>query len=286
MNGVHNMKIKITTDSTCDLPAHILEELNISVLPITIVKGGAFFKDQVDITPQDIFDHVAAGGDICTTAASNISEYMDFFASFFPEYDALIHVNIGAQFSSCYQNARLAAGEMSNVYPLDSANLSSAQGVLVLEAHRLAQTATDPQVLWEELNQVASRLESSFLVNQLDYLVKGGRCPAIVGMGANLLKLKPALVVSGGTIEVGKKYRGTYEKCAQAYIKDILKDSKNLGSTVIIPTASLSPEAIAQVTSWVEEYGSFTTIIQSIAGCAISCNCGPTTIGIMTLRNS
>lgn len=278
------MQIKITTDSTCDLPAQLLEELNISVLPITIVKGGAHFLDGITITPEDIFNHVSNGGDICTTAAANISEYMDFFTPFLAEYDAVFHINIGGQFSSCFQNTRLAAGELSNVYPVDSNNLSSAQGLLVLEAHRLAQTATDPEVLWAEIKDVASRLDSSFLVNQLDYLVKGGRCPAIIGMGANLLKLKPALVVVDGVIEVGKKFRGTYDKCAELYIKEMLSNPDLDRSIIVVPTAALPEDQVARIMGWVEEYGHFDRIVQSTAGCAISCNCGPSTMGLMTLR--
>ena len=146
------MKIKILSDSTCDLPQELLTQHNITLVPLTVVKGNDQFKDGVTITPAEIFDHVAAGGDLCSTAAVSIGEYEDMFRPHAEANDAVIHINLGSGFSACHQNARLAAEEFDNVYCIDSKNLSTGQGLVVLEACRLAQSATDVESVIKALN--------------------------------------------------------------------------------------------------------------------------------------
>ena len=109
------MKIKILSDSTCDLSQDLLSQYDITLIPLTVIKDGQPYADGVDITPADIFAHVAAGGELCTTTAMNMGEYADFFSKYTSDYDAVFHVNIGSGFSSCYQNACLAAEDFDNV---------------------------------------------------------------------------------------------------------------------------------------------------------------------------
>ena len=137
------MKIKITSDSTCDLSPELLRENDIELFPLFINKGDESFRDGVDIQPADIFAHVAAGGTLCSTAAVPVGVFHDRFAELAKEYDAVFHVNIGSGFSASHQNAVLAAEDLPNVYVIDSRNLSTGQGHVVLEACRLAKTATD-----------------------------------------------------------------------------------------------------------------------------------------------
>ena len=279
------MNIKITADSTCDLSPELLDNYHISLIPLTVIKDGQNYLDGVDITPSDIFAHVASGGALCSTAAINMEEYTHLFEPLSSKYDAVIHINLGSNFSCCHQNALLAAEEFSNVYPIDSMNLSSGQGLLVLEACRLAQEASDITALCEAIKATAKRIDSSFLLDRLDYLAKGGRCSAVMALGANILKLKPCIEVIDGKMQVGKKYRGSFEKCVEAYIKDSLDGNTNLASErLLMPNAALSPEDLAVAEQNVAQYGSFHEVIQTTAGCAISCHCGPRTVGLMALR--
>ena len=170
------MKIKILSDSTCDLPAQLLEKYNISLVPLTVVKDGKEYKDGITITPANIFEHVAAGGELCSTSAANIGEYTDIFEKYAGEYDAVIHINLGSGFSTCYQSACLAAEEFDNVRVIDSKNLTAGQGFVVLKACELAETMDDLDAIVEELNAFTEKVEVSFVVDKLDYLVKGGRC--------------------------------------------------------------------------------------------------------------
>ena len=209
------MKIKITSDSTCDLSPELLRENDIELFPLFINKGDESFRDGVDIQPADIFAHVAAGGALCSTAAVPVGVFHDRFAELAKEYDAVFHVNIGSGFSASHQNAVLAAEDLPNVYVIDSRNLSTGQGHVVLEACRLAKTATDPEEMYRQLNAFAPTVDASFLLDRLDYMVKGGRCSSVVALGANLLRLKPCIEVVDNKMIVGKKYRGSYVKCME-----------------------------------------------------------------------
>ena len=162
------MKIKILSDSTCDLSPEILAKYDITLVPLTVVKNEEAFKDGVTITPADIFDHVAKGGALCSTSAVSVGEYMEYFDRYSKEYDGVIHINIGSGFSACYQNACLAAEEYDNIRIIDSQNLSTGQGLVVLKAWELAQQAQSLDKLKHQLNAFTQKVEASFLVDKLD----------------------------------------------------------------------------------------------------------------------
>ena len=279
------MKIKILSDSTCDLPKALLEQYDITLAPLTVVKGDDQFRDGVTITPAEIFAHVAAGGSLCSTAAVSIGEYSDLFEKYSSEYDAVLHINLGSGFSACHQNALLAAEDFSNVRCIDSRNLSSGQGLLVLEACRLALEMENVDSIVDALNSYAEKIESSFLVEKLEYLVKGGRCSSAAALGANLLNLKPCIELKDGKMAVGKKYRGNYAKCLSAYVKERLEGREDVDRTnVFITWTDVSEESLALVREAVRTYGGFANVYESVAGSTISCHCGPGTLGILFVR--
>lgn len=279
------MKIKIISDSTCDLSAQLIAENDIALTPLTVVKNDEQFKDGISITPAEIFTHVAAGGDLCSTSAVSIGEYADMFEKYCSDYDGIIVITIGSGFSTCYQSASLAAEDSPNVRVVDSQNLSTGQGLIVLKACQLAETATDLDALAEELRTYAGKVEASFVVDKLDYLVKGGRCSSAAALGANLLNLKPCIEVRDGKMTVGKKYRGNYGKCLAAYVKERLENREDIDTTALFITRTVvSDEAYATVRESVAQYGHFENIYETTAGCTISCHCGPGTLGIIFVR--
>ena len=279
------MKIKILSDSTCDLSQELLEKYDISVLPLTVIKDGKPYGDNVDITPAEIFAHVAAGGDLCTTTATNMGEYADWFAKYAAEYDGVIHINLGSGFSSCYQNACLAAEDFDNVRIIDSKNLSTGQGLVVLEACKLAQTCTDLDELKAQLDEFTGRVEASFLLDQLQYMVKGGRCSSVVALGANLLNLKPCIEVKDGKLSVVKKYRGNYAKCLASYAKERLADREDLDrQTLFVTRTPVNDACYDAVKQAVDTYADFQDIYWTEAGCTVSCHCGPSTLGVLFVR--
>ena len=279
------MNIKILSDSTCDLPQEVLEKYNITMIPLSVIKEGEQFTDGVDIVPADIFNHVANGGSLCSTAAINIGEYADWFSKYAGDYDGVVHINISAEFSSCYQNACLAAEEFDNVRVIDSRNLSTGQGLVVLKACELAKECKDLDKLAEQLRAFTDKVEASFLLDRLDYMVKGGRCSAAAALGANLLNLKPCIEVKNGKMAVVKKYRGNYAKCLATYVKDRLsgRDDVDKG-TLFVTRTPVTDECLNAVKDAVAEYNDFETTYWNEAGCTVSCHCGPGTLGVLFVR--
>lgn len=279
------MKIKITADSTCDLSRELVAQYGVQIIPLSVIKGGQSYADGVDIVPEDIFAHVAAGGDLCTTAAVNVADYHSVFSRLAEAYDAVIHVSLGSGFSSCYQNACLAAEEFANVYVVDSQNLSTGQGHVVLEACERARSCDDPAALAEELRALAGRVEASFVLSRLDYMVKGGRCSAVAALGANLLKLRPCIEVKNGKMAVVKKYRGTYAKCLLDYIRDRLGDRSDIvRDKVFLTWTPVEEDALRTAREAVRTIGGFRRVMETTAGCTVSCHCGPGTLGVLFIR--
>ena len=279
------MRIKITADSTCDLSPALLEKYDITLAHLIVNMNGEAFTDGVDITPADIFAHVAAGGDLCSTAALGVGDYQDLFAKFASDYDAVVHISISSEFSSSFQNAYIAATEFDNVRVIDSRNLSTGQGLVVLAACDMSQSCTDLDKLCADLTELTGRVEASFVLDQLKYMVKGGRCSSAAALGANLLNLKPCIEVKDGKMSVVKKYRGNYTKCLTSYVKDRLEGREDLDTKrLFITHTPVNEDSYTAVKEAVANYSNFDEVIESEAGCTVSCHCGPGTLGVLFIR--
>ena len=279
------MKIKITSDSTCDLSREQVAKYDVHIMPLSVAMGENNYRDGVDITPEQIYTHVAKGGDLPKTAANNIADYAEVFAKYSKEYDAVIHLNISAEFSSCHQNACLAAEEFENVYVVDSRNLSTGHGLLVIRAYELAEAGKTGAEIAEELRGMVDRVDASFILNQLEYLKKGGRCSALAVLGANMLKLKPCIEVKDGKMGVGKKYRGAFDKSMKDYIHDRLADRDDLElDRVFVTHSGIDKELIDLAVNTVRELQPFKEICITQAGCTVSSHCGPDTIGVLYMH--
>ena len=265
--------IKITTDSTCDLPAQLLEQHHISVIPLGIVKGGELFRDGENITTADIAAHVDAGGDITTTNAVSIGDYEALFARESARNDAVIHLNIGIGFSCCHQNACLAAEEFDNVHVVDTANLSVGHGLLVLLAAEAAEAGASVEEILAMLAEKIPQVEMSFVLDRLDYMKKGGRCSAVLALGANLLKLHPCIEVQNGKMGVTKKFRGSIEKVVADYLRDRLSGRTDIDHRrcILVDTA-FSDDLAAIARKVLAEVGGFDEVLETKAGCTIFCH--------------
>ena len=276
------MKIKILSDSTCDLSKDLIERNDIGIIPLVVIKDGEAYSDGVTITPDEIFAHVAAGGSLCSTAAVNAADYADIFAQYAKDYDGVVHINIGSGFSSCHQNACIAAEEFDNVVCIDSANLSTGQGLVVLKACELAKTCESLAEIKAKLENYTPKVEASFLLDRLEYMVKGGRCSAAAALGANLLGLKPCIEVKNGKMAVVKKYRGNYAKCLTMYVKERLSNRDDLcHETLFVTHTPVSDECQKSVADAVAQCESFQNTYWTDAGSTISCHCGPGTLGVL-----
>ncbi len=279
------MKIKITADSTCDLSPELVEKNNITLTPLTVSCAGESYRDGVDITPDELYKKIAECGELGSTAAVNVQDYLDVFGGLLREYDAIVHFTISSQMSACYQNACIAAEELGNVYVVDSRNLSTGIGHLVLDACEMAENGVEAGEIKRILDEKKEKLDVSFVVDTLDYLRRGGRCTALAAMGANLLKLHPCIYVKDGEMGVGKKYRGKLAACIENYVRDRLADTSSIDTRRIFITDSGVSEECRQVAERVvRELAPFEEIIHTRAGCTVSSHCGPGTLGVLFYR--
>lgn len=277
-------KIKITCDSTCDLTKEIYERLDVCVKPLGIYLGEELKQDGINVNALEIFDYVSKTGVLPKTSACGIAEYEDFFKPFVDDGYDVIHINLSSALSSCHQNALLAAEEVGHVYVIDSKNLSTGSGHLVMEAAEMAQSGMEAKDIADKLNEMKQKLDVSFVVQTLDYLYKGGRCSGVAVLGANVLKLRPCIEVDPetGSMGVGKKYRGNIHKTLHDYVTDKLSGRDDLNLKRIFVTHSHAPaEVVEEVKALVKELAPFTEVIETIAGCTITSHCGPDCLGIL-----
>lgn len=280
-------KIIITSDSTTDLSPELIERYGIKTLPMGITLGDKTYRDGVDITPDDIYAHQEKYGELPKTAATNIGECVGFFKPLVDGGYSIVHFTISAEMSSTYNNACLAADEFDNVYVVDTRNLSTGGGLLLLAACDMVKEGKSAQEIAFECRDLASRVDASFVIDSLEYLYKGGRCSALSVLGANLLKLKPCIEVKDGTMGVGKKYRGKYAEVLKQYAEDRLQDRADLVPTrVFVTHAGCQPEVVDSIVELVKSKGIFEEVFVTRAGCAVSSHCGANTLGVLFIRNS
>lgn len=280
------MKIQIMTDSTCDLDRAYIEAHKVTVIPLTVnLDGRAYSDNGLDITPDHIFDAVAHGSDLPKTSAINVEDYRRAFTRALKTCDAIVHFAISAEFSSCHANAVLAS-EGLPVYCVDSRNLSSGIGMLVCEAVDMVESGcADPAAIVEHCKSIIDRVDCSFIINRLDYLHKGGRCSMVAMLGANMLHLKPCIEVVDGRMIVGRKFRGSYDRCVKQYVEDRLHDPDALDAKrVFIVHTGLNADQVAIIRKIVDSCKQFEDVHELRAGSTISCHCGENTMGLIYMK--
>lgn len=279
------MRIRVTSDSTCDLSPELIEQYQIAISPLYVVLDGKSYKDTIEITPDKVYEYVERTKKVGSTAALNVSDYLSFFRENLQGYDAIIHFTISSEMSSCYQNACIAAEEFQNVYVIDSRNLSTGIGHLVLDAAEMAAEGKNPKEIVDILNERKKKLDVSFVIDTLKYLALGGRCSSVVALGANLLNLKPTIIVKDGKMVVGKKYRMSLDRALLRYVIDQLGDLDTVDTRRIFVTDSgISDERWQSVEKLLKETLPFEKIYHTRAGCTVSNHCGPNTLGILFYR--
>ena len=280
------MKVKITADSTCDLSRALVERYQIGITPLTVSLGEKSYRDGEDMSPEDIYSYVKSTGSLPKSSAVNIGEYDQFFRRWTQEGWAVVHIGLGSKFSSSCQNAAIAAQEFDNVFVVDSQNLSTGQGLLVLRAAELAQQGYDAETISRRCAEDAAKVEASFVIDSLDYLYKGGRCSALAAFGANVFHIKPCIEVRDGVMEPGKKYRGPIERVILQYVADRLSGREDIDTgRIFITHTRCAPECVRRTEELIRQLvPDFAEILETTAGSTITTHCGPNTLGILFFR--
>ena len=275
------MKVRITADSTCDLSPELLRKYDIGIAPLSVIINGEVFHDGVDVTPRDVFRASEAGQSV-RTAAVNTYEYKEFFREQLKNCDQLVHVCISSEFSTCFADAVEASAGMGNVFVVDSRNLSTGSGLLVLEGAEMAAKGMEGAEIAETLRRRTGLVNASFVVRTVDYLRRGGRCSGLEALGARMLHIRPSIVVRDGKMHPGEKYRGRYEHYLKHYIRDLLENDQNIDFNRVFITHSPSEEGLVRFAiDTVKSYGLFREVLETMAGCTVCSHCGPDTLGVL-----
>ena len=253
-------KVILSADSTCDLSAALIERYQVHMYPLHILLEGRQYADG-EISPDALYEAWWQRKQLPKTSAITPGEYVEYFRQWVEDGYQVVHINLGSNLSSAYQNCCIAAEELGNVYPVDSCNLSTGMGLLVIEAAERIAQGMDGRQVQQEVNALRPYAHASFVLDTLEFLHAGGRCSAVAMLGANLLKLKPCIMVDpahNGAMGVGKKYRGTLDKALVQYTTDQLAGRKDLKlDRVFITHSGMSPERIEMVKKTVEKLAGF-----------------------------
>lgn len=277
----------ITADSTCDLPKELIEKYNITIIPLSILLGENSYGDGIDVFPEDIYNYVEKTGELPKTAAVTPAQYYSVFEEYAAQDKAVVHIALSSAISSSYQNACIAANDFDDVYCIDSKSLCTAMGLLVLKACDYREKGFEAKKIYRKVRNLVSKVSTTFVLNDLEYLHKGGRCSGVAKFSANVLGIKPSIAVDcEGKLDVAKKYRGKIDAVYKQYISDCLKDVNKIDTSriVIADSGGVSPEIISFARGLIEGKGKFDEVIIAKAGCTISSHCGPKTLAVFYIN--
>lgn len=280
-------KVLITCDSSCDIGPELCERYGIVLNPFRINLGDDSYVDGVDITPDDLYAFHDRTGQLPKTSATNVAEHTEFFKKHLEDAEELIFFTISAKMSANYQAAQLAAEELENVYVIDSANLSTGVGLLVLTAADMAEQGKSAAEICAEIERLRPMVNASFVIDSLEYLHKGGRCSALAALGANLLKLKPCIEVKNGAMGVAKKYRGRFEDVIQTYAKERLTHPDQIVTDrVFVTHAGCDQAVVDSVVKIVKENLNCKELFVTRTGSTVSVHCGRNTLGVLFIQKT
>ncbi len=277
--------VKIISDSTCDLSKDLLEKYDVSILPLHVVLGEKECEDGVEISPDEIYRWSDENGVTPKTSAPALDKTMELFKPFVEEGREVVCFSISEDMSTTANVMRLAAEELNAshlVTVIDSANLSTGIGLLVIEAAIMAQEGKKASEIAARLEELKPLVRSSFVVDTLTYLYRGGRCSGLAALAGGVLKLHPKIVVESGKMKPAKKYRGKIDKVILEYVKDMEADLKaSKRDRVFITHSGCDDETIEMVRAYLKNLNIFGEILVTRAGGVISSHCGPGTLGVL-----
>ena len=282
------MSVKILSDSTCDLSKELIEKYDIEVLPLHIVLGDKEYLDGVEIGPDEIYEWSDANKTTPKTSAASITDMMDLYEKYEKDYDEMVIFSISGKMSTTVNVMRMAAEELEieeRVFVVDSENLSTGGGHLVIEAALMAQEGKSAKEIVDYVTELRPRVRASFVVDTLTYLHRGGRCSGVAALAGSALKLHPKILVEDGAMKPDKKYRGKMKKVILDYAKEMepqLLEAKK--DRVFITHSGCEAEVLESVKEYLESLNHFDEILTTRAGGVISSHCGPGTLGVLYIE--
>ncbi len=278
------MKIAISAESTIDITQELVEEYEINVVPFTVILGDRAGADG-EITADEIMDFVNKNKILPKTSTVNENQYDEHFSKLLKKYDAVIHFSLSSELSAACGNAINSAKKFDNVYVVDSRSLSTGIALLAFYARTLADKGFSASEIYEKCLKRVPYVQASFELKRVDYLYKGGRCSALAFLGANLLRIRPQIIVKDGKMIAGKKYRGNFDHVVNNYVRDILEQFDNPDlERIFITYTTASKEMIEGIRKTLAERG-FKKIYITRAGGTITSHCGEDCLGILYIND-
>ena len=284
------MSVKIIADSTCDLTKELLEKYDISIIPLHIVLGEKEYRDGSEISPDEIYQWSDTNKEAPKTSAISISDAMEIYEACAKTHDEIVCFSISGQMSTTVNVMRMAAEELEleledRIHIIDSANLSTGGGLLVIEAAIMAQEGKSASEIVDAIEVLKPQVRATFIVDTLTFLHRGGRCSGVAALAGGALKLHPKIVVENGAMKPDKKYRGKMNSAIMTYVKDLEEQIKNARADRVFLTHSGCDEALLQsIYDYVKELNIFEEIHITRAGGVISSHCGPGTLGLLFIE--
>ena len=282
--------VKILSDSTCDLSQELLDKYHINILPLHVLLGEKDHKDGIDITPDEIFQWSDVNKTTPKTAAPTIEDAVECMRPLLQDGSELLCFAISGSMSASLNVMRLAGEELEaqeRVFPFDSQNLSTGIGLLVIEAACMVQEGMETKEIVQRLKELRPKVRSSFVVDTLTYLHRGGRCSGMAALAGGMLKLHPKIVVMEGKMDVSKKYRGSLPKVVKAYTQDLEEQLKKARpERVFITHSGCDPKIVKEVECYLRSLSVFQEILETRAQGVISSHCGPGTLGVLFIEDA
>ena len=276
--------VVITADSTCDISEALKERYDIRIIPLTILLGEDSYLDGVAFTTADIYTRYRKDGTLPKTSAPGIQQFIDFFTPILEAGCEIVHLDISSELSGSFNNACIAAEELEGVYTVDSRTLSTGVALLAIEGAECRDRGMSAAEIAAHLNTLKEKVDTSFVLDTLEFMWKGGRCSGVTALGANLLRLKPGLEMHDGKLGVYKKYRGSIQSVYRQYTRDRLTADIRPNHIFVTDSGEVPEETLSELTDIVREAVPEAEIHRVKAGCTVTSHCGPKTFGVLFIR--
>jgi DegV family protein with EDD domain len=272
--------IHILSDSCSDLSTDLRARYQIDTIPLYITLADITYRDG-DLTFRELFQSVKETGQLPKTAAPSVVDFEQFFSSHSGD---IIFISIGSKISATYQSACLAAQEMPErrIQIIDSNNLSTGIGLLVLEAADLRDQGLEIEEIATQIRAISSKIRTSFIIDTLDYLYLGGRCSAMQNIVGSLLQIRPVIEMKpNGTLGIKEKTRGSRKKALSLMLEDFKTQINELHTQRVFITHTGCDEDAEYVKKEIQASAPVTDVLITYAGATVSSHCGPNTIGLI-----
>lgn len=276
-------KVKIISDSTCDLTDELIKKNDIEIIPLYVNFNEETYLDGVNLDVKRMYQLVSEKKVLPKTAAPSPGAFVEVFQKYLDQGFEILYLGIGSKFSATFTSANVAKNtlESDDIYLVDSLNLSSGTGLLVLKACRFKDAGLNAKEIKEKVEEIVPKVRSQFVIDTLEYLYKGGRLNALSALVGGMLRVKPIIKVRDGVMVVGKKGRGTIKNGINLMLQEVFNDRENIDPEFMMITHSLADEASSYIRERIDSQISVENIYDTHAGCVISSHCGKGTIGVL-----